>query len=235
MKKSVIISCIAVLFAFVAAFALCAHALRAPQAVFSEADGSMKIVIDAGHGGMDGGVTGRTTGKKESDVNLLIALKLKAELSDMGFDVTLTRKTQAGLYDTATKGFKKRDMQRRKEIVEEAQPSLVISIHQNFYPTKSVRGAQVFYNGENKGGERFAKTLQGKLNELYAEKGVKARNATAAEYFMLQCTSAPSVIVECGFLSNPADERLLLDEAWQARIAKSVAAGILAYISQDVS
>ncbi len=195
----------------------------------------MKIVLDAGHGGVDGGVTGKTTGVKESDINLAITLKLKAALEEVGFEVVLTRKTEGGLYGTATKGFKKRDMERRKQIVQEEEPSLVISVHQNFYPTRSVRGAQVFYNGQNDGSAKLAKAVQAKLNDFYAKERVKARKETAAEYFMLSCSDAPAIIVECGFLSSPADEQLLISEGWQAELGKTLAAGVLSYFSQSVS
>ena len=135
---------VAIVIGFVWAVALCVQALYSPQAV-AALEAQMRVVLDAGHGGIDGGVTGRTTGVKESDVNLTIVHCLKTELEDMGFEVILTRKTEAGLYGAATKGFKKRDMQRRKEIIEDSNPDLVISIHQNFYPTKKTRGGQVFY------------------------------------------------------------------------------------------
>ena len=159
----------------------------------------MTVVLDAGHGGIDGGVTGKTTGIKESEINLAITLALKEELTDMGFEVILTRKTDAGLYDTTAKGFKKRDMQRRKEIIQAATPSLVISLHQNFYPSQSTRGAQVFYGGNHPKSQTLAKSLQNELNAEYAKHGVNARKIMYGEYFMLKCYGAPSVIVECGF------------------------------------
>ncbi len=191
----------------------------------------MRIVIDAGHGGMDGGVTGKKTGVKESDLNLAIALKTAEKLKDTGFEVVLTRKTQEGLYGVATRGFKKRDMQKRKEIASQANPSLLVSIHQNLYPTRSPRGAQVFYRKNDENSRLFAVCLQSQLNGLYAEQNVKHRQETGAEYFMLDCVSCPSVIVECGFLSNTEDERLLISETWQQRIAENITAGILAYLS----
>ena len=135
---------LAVATGFVTALGMCVNRLN-EQPVSAFSDG-MRIVVDAGHGGMDGGVCGRMTGEKESDLNLAVSLALKEELTDMGFVVTLTRKTEAGLYDTASRGFKKRDMQKRKEIIEEVKPDLIISIHQNFYPVKSTRGGQVFYS-----------------------------------------------------------------------------------------
>ena len=149
----------------------------------------------------------------------------------MGFSVTLTRKTDAGLYGAATKGFKKRDMQRRKEIIEETKPLLVISVHQNFYPSSAYRGAQVFYNKANEKSERLALATQSQLNDLYAETGAKNRNALSAEYFILQCSDSPSVIVECGFLSNPKDEELLRTQSWQRRLAEKISIGVMAYLS----
>lgn len=226
---------VAVATAFLTATTLCLRVLAAPQAVFSLADKGMRIVLDAGHGGIDGGVTGKTTGVKESDLNLQITMKIKDVLVDMGFDVTLTRKTKAGLYDTTAKGFKKRDMQRRKEIVQAADPALVISVHQNFYSSRASRGAQVFYKKAYKEGERFALALQETLNGLYRLEGVKGRNAVGAEFFMLDCADCPSVVVECGFLSNAADEKLLTDEVFQRRLAETVGAGVTAYFSHSVS
>lgn len=220
---------------FVSATVLCFQALSAPQTVFSEEDGGMKIVLDAGHGGVDGGVVGKVTGVKESDLNLAITLKLKDELETLGFCVTLTRKTEAGLYDTASSGFKKRDMQRRKEIVEAAKPALVLSVHQNRYASQATRGAQVFYLPSNSRGARLAECVQNCLNDLYESKGVKRRKTVAAEYFMLKCYPCPSVIVECGFLSSPADEALLCTDAWQQRLAEETAAGVMCYLSDAVS
>ena len=221
----------AVALSFMCAVGLCLQALTLPQTVFSSADNPLTIVLDAGHGGVDGGVLGKSTGVKESDLNLAIAIKTARRLQDSGFEVVLTRKTEEGLYGVATRGFKKRDMQKRKEIIQEANPALLVSIHQNFFPTKSPRGAQVFYAKTDENSKYFAEFLQTSLNGLYAEQGAKARKITAGEYFMLECATCPSVIVECGFLSNAKDEQLLISEAWQERVAQSVTAGIIAYLS----
>lgn len=218
---------------FIAAVGVCLRALFTAQAVSAFEEG-MRIVLDAGHGGIDGGVVGKKTGIKESDLNLAIVYKLKTELEELGFEVVLTRKTEAGLYDTAAKGFKKRDMQKRKEIIERVNPSMVLSIHQNFYPSQVTRGGQVFYDGKNERSKKLALLTQQKLNELYAQEGTKGRNATSGEFFMLSCSDCPSVIVECGFLSNERDEALLTDEGWQKKLAKTLALGVLAYFS-DIS
>ena len=223
---------VAIVIGFVWAVALCVQALYSPQAV-AALEAQMRVVLDAGHGGIDGGVTGRTTGVKESDVNLAIVHCLKTELEDMGFEVILTRKTEAGLYGAATKGFKKRDMQRRKEIIEDSNPDLVISIHQNFYPTKKTRGGQVFYKKNMEKSKALAISLQDKINALYKEQGVKNRKIQTGDYFMLDCGACPSIIVECGFLSNAEDEKLLINAAWQKRLAQSLASGVVAYFSNS--
>ncbi len=230
-KKILTISALAV--AFITAVAMCFQALNKEQAVFSSADEKMKIVVDAGHGGMDGGVQGIKTGEKESDINLAIAKEIQGEFLELGFEVVLTRPTKDGLYGTTAKGFKKRDMLKRKEIVEKEDPALVISVHQNFYPTRGTRGAQVFYHPSNEKSKALALSVQEKLNGLYLTQSVKERNAHAADYFMLDCTSSPSVIVECGFLSNEKDEILLISKGWQKRLAESIVAGALAYFSQS--
>ena len=193
------------------------------------------VILDAGHGGFDAGASGVDTGVKESELNLAITLQLKQELEEVGFEVILTRKTDAGLYDTATKGFKRRDMQKRKEIIQKAAPSMVISVHQNFYPAQSARGAQVFYNRNSEKGKILALSLQAQLNALYEKESVKNRNVTAGEYFMLDCCDAPSAIVECGFLSSAKDEELLIDKSWQKKLAERITAGIMAYFSGNVS
>lgn len=210
---------------------MCMQTLFAPRAVSAFQDGEMRIVVDAGHGGIDGGVCGTTTGVKESDVNLAISYCLKEKLEDLGFAVTLTRKTEGGLYGAPTSGFKKRDMAKRKEVIEQIQPALVLSVHQNFYPSRAVRGGQVFYNADNEKSALLGKALQTCLNELYQTVGVKERAAKAGEYFMLQCTEYPSVIVECGFLSNAQDEKLLCSDGWKSRLAEQIAAGVMACFS----
>lgn len=207
--------------AFTLASVLCVSALNAPQPVFATATGT-SIVLDAGHGGVDGGVTGRTTGVKESEINLSITYALKTALEDAGFTVTLTRKTDEGLYGAATSGFKKRDMQKRKAIIEEERPAAVVSIHQNYYPSRTVRGGQAFYDPSSETGKRLAEGVQDELNGLYAKEGVKNRVAAKGEYYILSCTAYPSIIVECGFLSNAEDEKLLQSGMFQEELAKGV-------------
>ena len=226
---------VAVCIGFVSAVGLCIGVLISPKTVFSDAEQPMKIVLDAGHGGMDGGVVGRTTKIKESDLNLQIVYRLKDVFTDMGFEVVLTRKTEEGLYGVANKGFKRRDMQRRKEIIETEKPAYVISVHQNFLPGSVSRGAQVFFDKNNVRAGELAGFLQTELNEEYKKEGVKARKATKGDFYILKCTEAPSVLVECGFLSNARDEQLLSSSAWQTKLARAIGAGVMRFLSETAS
>jgi N-acetylmuramoyl-L-alanine amidase len=230
-KYAKILAAVAVVIGFCFAVGVCVRALNAPVAVSSEA-AKLSVVIDAGHGGIDGGVVGVKTKQKESDVNLRISFILKEKLADAGFLVVMTRTTEGGLYDTTAPGFKRRDMQKRKEICEGANPLCVISVHQNFYPSTSSRGGQVFYPKEDEWACRLAGNIQAELNTLYNAEGAKARKETAGDYYMLRLTP-PSVIVECGFLSNPKDDTLLNTPAFCEKIADSIVAGLLATLQNS--
>lgn len=227
--KRYLYAVVSLIFGFCFAAGLCVHALSRPAAVASVP--SMRIVVDAGHGGIDGGVVGVKTGKKESEINLTIAYALKDRLTDAGFSVTMTRVTDGGLYGDTSHGFKRRDMEKRKQIAEGASPYCVVSIHQNYYPSSSSRGAQVFYTKNRDESERLAKAIQTELNVLYEKRSVKPRSHKSADYYMLRL-APPSVLVECGFLSNPKDDMLLSDPTFCAEIADKIAAGLLATIAQ---
>lgn len=189
---------------------------------------SLTVVIDAGHGGIDVGVNGASTGVKESDINLYITKYLRGYFVDAGFNVVLTRKTEGGLYGTSTKGFKLRDMKKRREIIENCSADMVISIHQNKCPLPSRRGGIVFYDTNSECGKTLAQSIQNELNKI---EDYPTQSALAGDYYMLKCTSSPSVIVECGFLSNKDDEQLLITEKFQKQIAYSIFKGAVAYYS----
>ncbi len=190
---------------------------------------NMTVVLDAGHGGVDGGVTGVNSGVKESEVNLAVVKKLQVFLEQSGINVILTRKTDAGLYGLAVKGFKKRDMQKRKEIIENAVPTVMVSIHQNAYAGSKRRGAQVFYRKDSGAGALLANSIQTQLNDM--PECVKKSTALAGDYYMLNCTDYTSVICECGFLSNSEDEALLLTDEYREKIAYAIYKGIISYLS----
>ena len=191
------------------------------------------IVIDAGHGGDDGGSVGVVSGAKESDLNLVIARKLKGYLENIGFKVVLTRETSDGLYKLTSKDKKYDDMAKRKEIIEKTKPFLVVSIHQNSFPMASMSGAQTFYQQGNELGKTLADLVQ---NELIKNLGEHARGfANKGDYYILNSTSYPAILVECGYLSNPEEDRLLNDGDYQDKIAYSIMCGIFAVANKNLS
>ncbi|MCI9031417.1 MAG: N-acetylmuramoyl-L-alanine amidase [Clostridia bacterium] len=195
-----------------------------PLSISSSADPLGKtIVIDAGHGGIDGGVQGVNTGTKESDINLAISRELKRVLQKNGYKVVMTRQNTDGLYGLSSKNKKQKDMQTRKEIIEQAKADLVVSIHQNQYPRMNVRGAQVFYAPGSETGKTMAEKMQAALNTNLE---ACTRTAHEGDYYILQCSSTPSLLIECGFLSNPEDEKLLLDTSYREKIAYTIFTGI---------
>ncbi len=210
------------------AFAVCIFALTGT----ASSSRRMTIVIDAGHGGVDGGVVGISTGVKESDVNLQISRVMQAAFEEAGFSVVQTRPTEAGLYGAATAGYKKRDMKERARIISEASPALVVSVHQNFFPLSSRRGAQVFFRESSPLSQSLALRIQDSLNGM--PECVKKSQALKGDYYILNCSDYPSVIVECGFLSNAEDEALLSEESYQKKICYAVLQGALAFLASDV-
>ncbi len=205
----------------------CSFALSAASAAAVPANAPC-IVLDAGHGGVDPGVVGRTSGEKESDVNLKIVQKLQKLFSDAGFCVVLTRKNAGGLYGLPTKGYKRRDMEERRRIIREAEPDFVLSVHQNTFPADtSRRGGQVFFREGSAAGEALAVSIQARLNAL----GGRSVSALKGDFFLLGCADCPSALVECGFLSNAEEERLLLTDEYQGKIARAVFEGVLSFLS----
>lgn len=186
------------------------------------------IVIDAGHGGIDGGAIGETTDVTEAYLNLQFALKLKKLCEEYGFKVVLTRKDMKGLYSLFAKNKKKSEMQKRKEIIEKSAADLVVSIHMNSFGLSTARGAQVYYAPESESGKKLATSVQVALHDEveYAKLTPKEE-----EFYLLLCSSAPSILVECGFLSNPEEEQLLSSQDYQTKFCYALLYGILKYFA----
>ena len=185
------------------------------------------IVIDAGHGGIDPGKIG-IHGEQEKGINLKIAEFLKTFLELDGYEVVMTRTEDGGLYDENTSNKKVQDMKRRIEVIEEADPILVVSIHQNSYSEEYVKGGQVFYYGTSEVSKDLAETIQKQLKQLDPENKREAKANTS--YYLLKKTSRPIVIVECGFLSNAAEADKLSDPLYEERLAFRIFMGIVQHI-----
>lgn len=184
------------------------------------------IVIDAGHGGRDGGAIGTSTGITESELNLMYAKELQSLCQDYGIGVTMTRSDMNGLYDESAPNKKKSEMERRKNIINSSGADLMISLHMNSFPLPSSEGAQVFYASGSEHGFELAKSVQTSICQGFDS----ARDyVSVGDYFVLNYSEMPAVLVECGFLSNPEEEQLLQTQDYCQRFCYALLVGILSY------
>ncbi len=201
-------------------------AIFIPTAVFADGKITMPIiVIDAGHGGLDGGSVG-VNGSIESTLALSYAFSLKELLESSGYKVYLTRSDEEMLADSSQENFKIKDMELRKNIIDEISPYVMISLHMNSFSDPNVSGAQVFFQENDEMGESFATTLQNTLISNFS-------NARAfplkSDLSMLQTTAKYSVLLECGYLSNEAEEILLNTEEYKTRMCKAILSAIITH------
>ncbi len=183
--------------------------------------GGAAVVIDAGHGGKDPGKVG-VNGVLEKDLNLEIAKKVKVQLEKQGISVFMTRE------DDSMEENKISDMKKRVKVINEIKPAIAVSIHQNSYTQASVKGAQVFYYSRSKEGENAARVMQTELKTIdnTNSRDIKSNDS----FYMLKRTKVPTIIVECGFLSNPDEAEKLKDEEYQQEIAKVICQGIVKWL-----
>ena len=189
------------------------------------------VVIDAGHGGFDPGKVG-IDGQLEKDINLSIAKKLKAYLEASDVNVVMTRDTDTGLYQSGDSHKKVSDMRRRCDIINEARPDLVVSIHQNSYHQEEINGGQVFYCKTSQNGKRLAEILQERFDYVLGEANRRVAKAND-NYYLLLHVKEPIVIVECGFLSNRKEAKALESEDYQDRMAWTIHMGVMEYLNTD--
>jgi N-acetylmuramoyl-L-alanine amidase len=182
------------------------------------------VVIDAGHGGFDGGAES-DSGVSEAGINLAVAKKLQMLLERNGYTVVMTREGEDAIGDT-----KDADMARRREIIETSEADVVVSIHMNKFPSASVSGPQVFFHEDSAEGAALAKLVQDALNT--ALEPPRPRVEHPETYYILRSGDCPAVIVECGFLSNEREETLLQDDDYQQECAKAIYRGIDDFFSQ---
>ena len=203
------------------------------QPVSSPAPGALSglvIAVDPGHGGYDGGARCRDSGVWEKEVNLAVAREVEGALTRRGATVVMSRTADVDLCTgdrPATLTKKRQDMQNRIALAKENNVDMVLSIHMNEYRVRAESGPQVFYRAGCEGGRLLAGCIQEVLIRQLQPK--KQRAAMAGDYFILQL-DVPSVLVECGFISNPAEENLLLTPAYQASLAEAVTEGVEEYL-----
>lgn len=202
--------------------------VQAAKTAESEKEKSFTIVVDAGHGGFDPGKIGINK-ELEKDINLSIAIKLKEKLEEKNITVIMTRTEDTDLSDASASSKKSSDMKNRVKIINEAKADVCISIHQNSYTSKEVKGAQVFYYSKSDNGKALAQTIQQSLKETLND-GNKRKEKANDNYYMLLKAECTSVIVECGFLSNWEDATNLKDEFYQDKVATAICNAVETYL-----
>lgn len=185
--------------------------------------GKYTIVIDAGHGGRDGGSIG-ASGSVEKELNLAYAKSLQKLLAKAGINVVMTRTNDNGLYNNNADNKKLSDMRQRRDIINSACPDLVVSIHMNSFPLDSCKGAKTFYQVGNETSLSVAKSIQDSLHYYVAN---ASKTVSGGDYYILNCTKYTSVLIECGFLSSPEEERLLNSDTYREEFVYSVYRGIM--------
>ncbi|MBQ3047705.1 MAG: N-acetylmuramoyl-L-alanine amidase [Clostridia bacterium] len=196
--------------------------------VYCVPNSKVTVVIDAGHGGIDGGSVGKNTGVYESKLNLEYANNLATQFNKMGVNCVLTRKNDNGLYEANAKNHKKSDMLKRKEIIQKTKPNIVISLHMDSFSLSSTNGAQAFYKKDNDAGKALASKIQKQLSVCFDN---AKKQEKMGDYYIVNCTDIPAVLVECGFLSNPKEEVLLQDKDYQNKMCYAIMCGALDFLN----
>lgn len=191
------------------------------------------IVLDAGHGGMDGGCVA-DDGTPEKGINLNIMLSTRDILTVLGYDVRCTRETDISIHDKGVEGVaaqKRSDMDNRLAIINGCGASLALSIHQNRFTDGKYYGAQMFYKVDDAESSRLADTLRERFRAELQPENERETKPVGSELFLIHNAECPAVMVECGFLSNPDEAKLLCSEQYQREVAFTVADSVNRYLS----
>lgn len=222
---------------FILTLVICAVFAFIPAAsVYAQENGSVTILVDAGHGGIDGGAVAKD-GTQEKDINLKIALKLRDELKKNNYNVIMTRDSDTGLYDLGKSIHEKKvqDLTKRAKMQEETNCTVFISIHQNMFPQEKYKGAQVWH-ASNTDSKILADILQSTLKEEVDPTNNRLAKPAKNMYKILRGEkNCACVIVECGFMSNYEEEQKLKSEEYQQKLAEAVNKGIDTYIKKNKS
>lgn len=192
------------------------------------------IVLDAGHGGEDGGAQGN--GLIEKDLNFDITLRVASLLREQGVNVVLTRDTDILLYDTESdyKGKKKaQDLRKRLEITNSCENPILVSIHMNYFAQTQYSGLQVWYSKNDTRSKILANTIQSNVKNTLQPNNNRATKQATSSIFLLHNATCPAVLIECGFLSNPDEAHALGDANYRQNLANVIFKSIMDYISNN--
>lgn len=229
------LSCMYVLsLTLLALFAI--RGLTGSVAVSGNTESTSVIVLDAGHGGTDGGSTS-PSGTRESDINLEITLKTDAVLGLLGERTLLVRAMDTDLAADGAKTISQKkvtDIRNRVALVNAHPNAILVSIHQNTYPEQKYYGAQVFY-GKVPGSKALAELLQTNLQQCVDPTNTRKSKAISPDIYLMSHINTPGILVECGFLTNPTEEAKLKTPEYQKRLAVTIAATAANHLPEENS
>ena len=233
-KLSFKLCCLTISLLIVFAFFIKIFIIRHESATFANIGNSCTVIIDAGHGGEDGGAVAYD-GSLEKDFNLDIALKLQDVLELYGFNVVMTRTEDVMTCDDNLKTQRQKkvsDIRNRLELINKFDNAIFVSIHQNKFSDSNQEGTQVFYSPVNLNSKKLADCIQNSVVSNIQRNNKRKTKKSGTEIFLLYHSVVPSVMVECGFLSNSNDLLKLKTDAYKMKIATLVADGIINYYIQ---
>lgn len=202
----------------------------------SSFEGPPTIILDAGHGGFDGGAVAGD-GTIEKDINLKICLLLYKFLKSSGYKVILTRQADVSTDDVETDKIayrKKSDLKNRLELMRDYPDAVFISIHLNKFTTSAARGSQVFYSGKTDESKRLGDYIQKSIVSLLQPDNTRVNKQATSSTYLLYNATIPAVLVECGFLSNTQELTLLKNEDYQKKMVFCIFCGINEYFSKGI-
>ena len=211
--------------------AVCARVTDSALPASTEVTDRPVIVLDAGHGGVDSGAVGKS-GVLEKDVNLSVVKHLQKLLELSGFKTVLTRSEDVSIYDPGVEGIRNQklsDMDNRLEIIQSYPDSVFLCIHQNNYTDPQYFGGQMFYNNNNPDNRTLAQIMQNRFAQLQPGNDREIK-LSGDELFLLKSNPNPSLMIECGFLSNPEEEAKLATDEYQQKLAFTIYSGLLEYL-----
>lgn len=211
--------------------AVCARVTDSALPASMEVTDRPVIVLDAGHGGLDSGAVGKS-GVLEKDVNLSVVKHLQKLLELSGFKTVLTRSEDVSIYDPGVEGIRNQklsDMDNRLEIIQSYPDSVFLCIHQNNYTDPQYFGGQMFYNNNNPDNRTLAQIMQNRFAQLQPGNDREIK-LSGDELFLLKSNPNPSLMIECGFLSNPEEEAKLATDEYQQKLAFTIYSGLLEYL-----
>lgn len=213
---------------------LCCGCTSFPNVRQTSANSDMVLIIDAGHGGADGGAVA-PDGTKESELNLSVALKTEAICELLGYRTIMTRRSEELNYPNSADTIRAKkiaDQNMRVELINETPNAVLLSIHQNIYPTPAPCGSQALY-GKFQGSSFFAELIQHGAEQYIDPENTRNAAIISDDIYLMKKVECPAVLIECGFLSNQDELKKLKSSEYQTKLAAVFAASYIQFIKQN--